>query len=736
MKVDLYESCPCGRGKKIKFCCKDVSKDIKSLMTKIEGQQIASAQAQLEKLLAEQPDHECWLAIKCTLLLQSGDLEATKEVLHRFLEVAPDNSGALAILSMIKAATPPADPPTDVPEEDFAKPSLSTEAREAVQALQQSLENCGDSIPLQLYDAVGAVGERLLIEGQVIGAREHFVFQAALSPDEATGAVTRVMQIDSAAEIPLLLKQDFLLQAPPEEETPWKSAYEAVFEHGQRGQWGKALEATQEIVSQHADVPFLQRALGVLLCRLGESEQGGAAWAAYALGDGVDHDDAVEAAALAQVLNRRPPADNVEMVELTYAIDDADATLEKMQSDQRCISLAIDPSRMGVDGPPPKAGFAVLDREMPESVDDDATPESLPQLHAQVLLYGKETDKEARLIYTTYRGAAADDAVASLRDITGSPLESPMEERVLGTISAGALQTRFQTQLPAQTPPATKSRILRRVRSHIAVDRWPQAPHDALEGKTPQAASQDEKLRIPLEAAILVMETTDGDRESNQDFVALREALGLPTPAAPEVDDIRRIKLLRLLRLDPTQLDDLQLRGAFVLAMQKSIRMLIVRFGRELLSRDFAETGFKRDELLGVLARNVEDSDEAVQFVQDAQKVAVKRGDSPAAWKINELGLRIMRGETTEFQTLLANIQSNHIKEPGVSDMLVQTLTRFGLIRPDGRRPAPPAEAPSAPATGPVVTRAGVAGPAAIVTDEPQEAPAEGKSKLWLPGMD
>ena len=734
MKVDLYESCPCGSGKKIKFCCKDLAREIDGLMKKIEGKQIASARAQLEQLLAEQPDRECWLAIKATLQLQSDDLEGTQATLDHFLKVNPKNSIALAVQAMVKASTPPSEQDQD----ESKAGTLSEEAKEAIEALQSSLENCGDSLPVQIYDAVGAVGQRLMLEGHVLGAREHFVFQAALSPDESAEAVSAVMQIDGAAEIPLLLKQDLLLDPPPEGDTPWKEKYERVFEFGQKGQWGNALALTREILGQHPDEPFMRRAQGVLACRLGNTMEAVEGWRGFAQAAGTEHDAAVKAEALAQVLAPLPADNLVDMIEVTYEVKDADAALERLQSDERCLSLGVDFSQMSGDGPPPKGGFAILDREMPESVSEDVAVDELPQVVTQALLYGKETDRPARILYSTYRGEHADEAVSLMGEILGEKLADPVEEKTLGQVPASGLQTRFQTQLPQKTAPATRSKILRRVRTHILINRWTKAASSLLDGKTPEEASQDDSLRIPLEAAIVVMETTDSERESDSDFMALREALKLPAPAAPGVENLRRVPLLDLLRVDAKALDDDHLRGAFVFAMQKSIRMLIVRFGREVLSRESFQGGFKRDDVLGVLARYVEDPDEALDLVHEAQKAAVKRGESPANWKLTELGMRLSRQEATEFQALLGNIQTNHIKEPGVQQKLIQLLARFGLIRPTGGQPPAGAAAPAQPpAVGVPTTGPDISAPP-ISSEQPASGgeSGEGKSKLWLPGME
>ena len=53
MQLDAYTVCPCGSGKKIKFCCsKDLLHDIDKILRALVGQQYISALDQTTKLIA------------------------------------------------------------------------------------------------------------------------------------------------------------------------------------------------------------------------------------------------------------------------------------------------------------------------------------------------------------------------------------------------------------------------------------------------------------------------------------------------------------------------------------------------------------------------------------------------------------------------------------------------------------------------------------------------------------
>ena len=111
---------------------------------------------------------------------------------------------------------------------------------------------------------------------------------------------------------------------------------------------------------------------------------------------------------------------------------------------------------------------------------------------------------------------------------------------------------------------------------------------------------------------------------------------------------------------------------------------------------------------------------------------------------ISEMTYRLISGQGEEAQALMNKIQTQHIEEPGVAQMLMQTLQQLGLAGPQGMpqpgRPQAPvgaaaampaATAASAPPAGGVWTPDGSSSPS------PNQPPKEeGKSAIWTPGMD
>src|SRR5207249_8856871 len=155
-----------------------------------------------------------------------------------------------------------------------------------------------------------------------------------------------------------------------------------------------------------------------------------------------------------------------------------------------------------------------------------------------------------------------------------------------------------------------------------------------------------------------------------------------------------------------------------------------------------------KGEVYDILSRMALDANEAVGYLTKAQEVAKTKGRSPARYLLAELPYRLQRGEEQESRRILNLLTTRHAKEPGVQEALLNMLAQLGLVRVDPATGRPVIMMPSGGVPGAAPATAGAAGvtPAAApaphsalwTPDQVSPAPAggEGKSKLWIPGMD
>src|SRR3954469_12605063 len=85
MAVNPYAMCPCGSGKKLKFCCTDLVGEIEKIHRMIEGEQPRAALRHVEQTLASHPGRASLLDLKATLEMSLGDLEAARQTVKQFV---------------------------------------------------------------------------------------------------------------------------------------------------------------------------------------------------------------------------------------------------------------------------------------------------------------------------------------------------------------------------------------------------------------------------------------------------------------------------------------------------------------------------------------------------------------------------------------------------------------------------------------------------------------------------
>ena len=86
MAFDSYSICPCGTGKKIKFCCPELLGELEQLDRLVEGDQTEAALEQVIRLLEKHPKKACLLATRTKLELATKRFNEAAVTSRAFLE--------------------------------------------------------------------------------------------------------------------------------------------------------------------------------------------------------------------------------------------------------------------------------------------------------------------------------------------------------------------------------------------------------------------------------------------------------------------------------------------------------------------------------------------------------------------------------------------------------------------------------------------------------------------------
>lgn len=698
MSIDPYSPCPGGTGKKVKFCCPDLLGEMEKIYRMLDGEQRAACLEYIEKLESKYPDRACLLSIKSTLQMQLGQKEQAAATLSQYQQKYPDNPVALAEAAITK-----------IDEGDTPA---------AVISLQHALEASDRELPPQVYSTMGMLSQGLLLTGYVHAARHHLMMQMSIKLDrEDERPLAMLMRIDGSPEFPLLLKQDFNLILAPSDAL-WKKDFDENIQLAHRGLWLKAEQGLTALAAKTGDWPLICQTLAELRSRLADVE--GATKALRKLAEqSVPLDDAVEAEALAQVYDPETTSDKLDVLGVEYGVSDIDLLISKLMVHRQADRIPDEMLRRDDDQPPAKASFWLLDKALPET-GVGASRASVPHTLGRVSIYGKQTDREARVELGAYRNEQLAAAQKVLTEIAGDTLGTVREEKVLGQTTVVVPVLNMNLRFPDDTPVEDRRKVLTEERRDRLINVWPDLPQGLFGGKTAREAAGDPKYKVRVLGAILMLELTDDASHLVIDFNELRSTLGLPTLGMVEIEPntARELPLVRLSRLDVKKLSDDDLMDAFHRATHYRYDTAILKLATEVVGRPSLDEKMDRSEAYSVLMQVEPDVQKRLEYLNEGRKLSLLAKHSCVSWDLEEFTLRLALGQATEAQNTLNHIRNYHLQEPGVAQALMQVLVEAGIIRPDG---TPVAAAPGAGAAGLVV-------PGAAAQAEP--------GKIWTPGSD
>ena len=195
MPIDAYSLCPGGTGKKIKFCCADFLHELEKIDRLLDADQTAACLQRIEQLLEGGPPRACLLATKGMLLRSGGQLESAAANAAAFLQRFPDNPVALAESAILAA--------------------IEGQPKTAFQQLLKAMPAGSGDMEHRVYQAMGIVADCLMDEGQWHAGRALLHSQMLLADDDSAPA-ERLLEVNRARWLPLILKDDPPLRPAPE----------------------------------------------------------------------------------------------------------------------------------------------------------------------------------------------------------------------------------------------------------------------------------------------------------------------------------------------------------------------------------------------------------------------------------------------------------------------------------------------------------------------------------------
>lgn len=715
--MDPYAPCPCGSGKKVKFCCQAILPEMSKIERLQENNQPRMALQLIDKVLKEHPDNG-WLVTQRAMALFNDDrYDEARDSLVPFLRQQQDHPLANALLAVAVSQLEPVENCKKVFHRAFLK-SMSGE-------------------PQLCAILAGKLAAHHFEQGHEMAARQHMAMVVRLGSDqERQQTLMAMLELDSDGGIPYPLRGGHPLPKylPPD-------ALQADFKKAQRlyvhGCFSEAGDLFEKLTERDAENPPLWHTLGLM--RAWDGDEASAAEALHQAASRYDDfDTAVELETIAQLLEQRGKDNAVPIRLRSYDLGSPSRLLTRMDNEDRLArQLAVDEERRsGVS-----ATFDVLDRAMPSDAElAELTIETTPRSIGRIVLFDQTPDGQPASAHITaiegerleqakelFESTAGDLAIPSSQQEEQKSTPDDQDEDVVGWYSRNELNLIEAAYFPTKTPPAVRRRLRQEFIQKCVDDNWMNSSQPALGGKSPAEAAGDETLRVPLAAAIHVLDAFLDRRGLILDRDPLRERLGIPAPQmiqATDDLDLSTLSVCRLQRLDVQRMSD----DLFDRTMQRA--MVLKHCGH--LYQVLREILTNRPKLM---EKNPQETQRAYGTLAEICLQSL-REDEALDW--TRQGFEYARSHEAPFENLLMwkmqelNCQTRNVEDPALNELLLELWNYYGAKVPQVREQLqrfvqaleidPPWESAI------VVPQGGEGG-----ANWSGEGATSGEKKLWLP---
>lgn len=547
--MDSYALCPCGSGKKVKFCCQAILPEMAKIERLQENNQLRMALQLIDKLRKEHPDN-AWLATRRAMVLFSeGELVEARDSLVGLLHTSPDHPLANGLLAVVMSELEPFDKARKVIHRAFLK--------------------CMSAEPRIINLLAKKMAAYYLDHNAPMAARQHLAMALRLEDqEEHQRIIVGMLELDSDQQVLSPLRGGHPLPQfnPPAAQ---QAAYKKAHRLAGHGCFAEAADQLEPVTAAESTDATLQHQIGLLRAWDADHARAIAAFrAASKLTN--DFESSVELELLAQSLELDGPEQSVEQSAEFYTVDSLSRLLTRFDNDDRLVRYRdrLNPET-GV-----AAVYAVLDRpQLPENEWAGLNADNCPRVLGEVSLFDSIETTPPTAIVSAFGDSQFAAVKGTFESVAGElavvqPEEPSEDDEALPRTSL--IETRLDAPL---YPPRGVSEAIRALLSGQSqtrlVESWLNMPLPALQGQTPRQAAGNESLKVSLAAALRVAEAVFDRRGYTLDVTALSRELQLPTPVPPTEEALRgsaAIGVARLQQLDLRSLSD----DVFEMVLQRS----------------------------------------------------------------------------------------------------------------------------------------------------------------------
>jgi hypothetical protein len=718
MPLDAYDPCPCGSGKKLKFCCHELVDGMRRVLRFQENQQTRMALQALEALENDHPGNSWVITTRAVILLREGRGGESTQGLEQLVGEQPDHLFAIAL---------------------YATAMFSGNGFEGARpAIQRAFQRCSRVYPDLIASLATGIATAMFASRKQLAAREHLVLAMRLGAEQKKQTTfLQLLELDGNQEVPYPLRSVHRLvpyAGDPENE---KQAQQAARLSG-LGCWNLAAKLFADVAGREADNANLWQNAG--FCHAWDGDEAAAAKALHRAAQLHEVSEAaLECETIAQLLDLNTLDQSGRIYRKELRVNALSKLLTLLDNTKRLARIEIPPSE-DAQQPAPAALYEVLDRDCPEHA-SALDLDSVPLIIGQLTLYDEIPDGNipARIYITAPETADFEVCQTLLSDLAGSEVE-PIEGSEVTPTYPDAFprelqMMRRQWYLPAEATAMLDEQLEREHWRRIVEQTWPETNLTTLDGRTPLEAVGDDQFKIQLMATLYVFDAYCNSLDHTLDFDAVCNRLELETPEPIAISDdtsLNSFSSMELLRLPLDTLSDAQL-------VQTLNRALLIHHGTflynvlsKIVGRPACHPKVDLNQVYTKLAELCRDQfrrEEAFRWIATGKELARTLDDAFAKtleWNMRELKFRLDDPQDAALKPLLLHIYTTFCpKESRLEPLLHQLLAQHNITPPwDSVEGVITSGSMAEPATG-----SGVWTPAQAADS------SGGEKKLWIPGQ-
>ncbi len=720
MALEPYDPCPCGNGKKFKFCCQPIIEELKAVERLIAEKQPKQALLAAEKLEPEHSDNPLLLRNKIMANFMLERHEDARALIEKAQKANPEDPYGYYF--------------------DIRWHLFMSDWDHTRPLVESHLTFISEKNPGLAYQLAMEIVDDRLNHGCFM-AVWRYLFDALLwarSEEDARYVMSAFHELNKSNEIPLPFRNLYQLRVLPENQ-PNQAEFAEAMKFANARNWTKAAQLFEALSEKDRHQPVLSFNAGLCYAWSGDLPAA-AELLGRACDDLTDFEAAVELETLAQLHDQQLPEEKIPLQSYRYRIQSVSRLLSQLDQEPRLHRQPLPPAPPDAERTP-AAVYLLLDKPRDSGTADDL--DSLPLSIGSVMILDEVRDPAApgelyvRSLTPAFTDADHDLVIrAAGEQIDLTPAEEWGKLESDDGIPRDVAGMNFNVVPPSGLRRSEVLKLVNAHAKHVVYDQWTQLPLESLDGITPAEAAKDPELHMPVCAAINVLASVTETVNYSLDVDDLRQHLGLPAVqpmACNSTDELKKSSIQDCLRLAFNEIPPEVVREAFpMLASTRAIhplrRLLTAIYDRNISIPDFDTPAVCR--MACSLAIRVLDLPAAQTWCERGRTANQRTGAdlmARAEWDLNELEIAALSNNEEKVVEILRRCARDYfLKLPQVKQQIQQLLK---LERLDSPRIQAIMTGTDLQAVG-----AGV-GDGGLWTPESAAASGSG-GKLWVPGQD